>query len=96
MPSGLQVMKVTFKEVLPASTFATAALPNYYEVLIYGKNDIANYWNGYDSRRPAPICTVEAKLVGRLKTGSNNKNYNNLTLVHKTINFNYEQNIESD
>ena len=96
MPSGLQVMKVTFKEVLPDSNFVTAALPNYYEVLIYGKNDIANYWNDYDSRRPAPVCEVEAKLVGRLKVGSNNKNYNNLTLVHKSIKFNYEQSIKSD
>ena len=89
-------MKVTFKEVLPVSAFVTAALPNYYEVLIYGKNDISNYWNGYDNERPAPLCEVEAKLVGRLKVGASNKNYNNLTLVHKSIKFNYEQNNESD
>ena len=96
LATGLQVMKVTFKEVLPVSAFVTAALPNYYEVLIYGKNDISNYWNGYDNKRPTPLCEVEAKLIGRLKVGANNKNYNNLTLVHKSIKFNYEQSNESD
>lgn len=63
---------------------------NYYEVFVYGQKEIVNFWNGIDNRKPAPICEVEAKLVGRLKISKEGKEYNNLTLVFKKINFIYE------
>jgi hypothetical protein len=83
-------MKVLFQEVPIKNNFATTALPNYYEVLLFGEKEIVNYWNGYDNKKPDPVCEVEAKLTGRIKVDVKGREYNNLTLIHKSIKFIYE------
>jgi hypothetical protein len=92
MPSGIQVMKVLFQ----INGSSIQSVTNYYEVMVYGKTEILNYWNGYDDRRPDPICEVAAVLNGRTKVMKDGKQFNNLTLTHKSIKFIYEQYIESN
>lgn len=94
LPNKVQVMKILFEETKTDNVYTSAI--NYYEVFVYGKDEISNFWNGIDNKRPAPICEVEAKLIGRLKISKDNKEYNNLTLVFKKINFIYEQSNKGD
>lgn len=91
LPNKVQVLKILFKEILPEA-YAVNMEPNYYEVFIYGKKEILNFWEDYDNKRPEPIVELEAKLNGRLKIGSNQKEYNNLTLSFKNKKFIYEHN----
>lgn len=89
-------MKILFKEELPKVNFNVNTIPNLYEVFIYGQNEIVNFWSDYDNKRPEPIIEVEAVLVGRLKVGKDNKEYNNLTLKLIKKRFIYEQYNESN
>lgn len=92
LPNGLTIMKVLFKEELDQSTpIFKNTIPNYYEVMIYGKSTILEYWNGYNDKLPEPVCEVKANLTGRVKVDVKGKEYNNLTLIHKSIKFIYEQ-----
>lgn len=87
-------MKVLFKEELQPSSFQQQ-IPNYYEVIVYGNKEILNYFDGWDDKRPDPICEVTAKLIGKIKNHQD-KEYNNLTLTHKSIKYIYERNQESN
>ena len=92
LPSGLTIMKVLFKEELDMSTaMFKNTIPNYYEVMVYGKSTILQYWNGYNASLPDPVCEVLANLTGRVKVNPTGAEYNNLTLIHKSIKFIYEQ-----
>ena len=92
MSNGLTVMKVLFKEELDTSTpIFKNTIPNYYQVMVYGKSTILEYWNGYNDKLPEPICEVKANLTGRIKVDSKQAEYNNLTLIHKSIKFIYDQ-----
>jgi hypothetical protein len=84
-------MKVLYQEIINPTIFNSTALPNFYEVMLYGDKEILNYWNGYNNKLPEPICEVEAKVTGRIKVDSKQREYNNLTLIHKSIKFIYEQ-----
>jgi len=85
-------MKVLFKEELDTSyPIFENKIPNYYEVMVYGKSTILTYWNGYNDKLPDPVCEVLANLTGRVKVNPTGAEYNNLTLIHKSIKFIYEQ-----
>lgn len=84
------MMKVVFKEIVDtSSTLFQNSIPNYYEVLVFGKKTLLEYWNGWHDKLPDPVCEVTANLTGRMKV-SGEKDYNNLTLIHKSIKYIYE------
>lgn len=83
-------MKVLFKEIEEANTDIKNSEANYYEVLVYGR-EIHNYFTGWNENLPDPICQVSVKLTGRIKVHKSGTEYNNLTLVHKSIKYIYEQ-----
>ena len=92
LPSGLTIMIVLFKEELDLSTpMFKNTIPNYYEVMVYGKSTILEYWNGHNDKLPDAVCEVLANLTGRVKVNPTGAEYNNLTLIHKSIKFIYEQ-----
>jgi len=92
LPNGLKVMKVLFKEELDTSSpIFENKIPNYYQVMVYGKSTILDYWTGHNPDLPPPVCEVRANLTGRIKVSVTGTEYNNLTLIHKSIKFIYEQ-----
>lgn len=92
LPTGLPVLKVLFKEEIDTtSPLMINTEVNYYEVLAYGKKTCLEYWNGWNDKLPDPVCEVVAKLTGRVKENKDGTKYYNLTLIHKSIKYNYEQ-----
>lgn len=93
--NDLTIMKVLFKEELDTcNPILKNTVANYYQVMVYGKNTILEYWKGYNDRLPDPVCEVCANLTGRIKVDTKGQEYYNLTLIHKSIKFIYEQNTE--
>lgn len=68
----------------------TNALPDIFEIFIYGKDDILKAWAGHNDKLPTPPVTCHCQLYGRMKTAKG-KDYNNLTLRLITIKFNYDK-----
>jgi hypothetical protein len=90
----MKIMKILFE--LKDSHGNNSTSVNYYEVMVMGNKAIVNFYNGYDSKRPEPLCEVVATLTGKLKIDKNNKQFNNLTLVHKTVKFIYDRYNDSE
>ena len=92
MKNGVPMMKVLFKEIIDTSSpMFQNNQANFYQVLVFGKITCLDYWNGWDKNLPDPICEIEATLTGRQKITTQGKEYNNLTLIHKSIKYIYEQ-----
>lgn len=86
------MLKVVFEELIDTSSpLMLNTEKNYYEVLAYGKKTCLEYWNGWNENLPDPVCEVTAKLTGRVKKYQDDKEYYNLTLIHKSIKYIYEQ-----
>jgi len=62
---------------------------SFYDVFIYGKNEIFNAWNDYRKEYPAPIVTAVVYLIGRIKYDKQQRPYNNITLRLKQIIYHY-------
>jgi hypothetical protein len=63
---------------------------NFYDVFIYGQDEIFNTWEGYKKEYPAPMVTAEVYLIGRLKYDQGQRPYNNITLRLKKLIYHYE------
>lgn len=63
---------------------------NFYDIFIYGQQEIFNTWEGYKKEYPAPMVTAEVYLIGRLKYDEKQRRYNNITLRLKKLNYHYE------
>lgn len=96
LPSKMKIMKVLYKLDNLNGLNRPASLPNHYEVMVMGAKEIESFYDGYDNRLPEPVVEVVANLVGKIKVDKNNKEYNNLTLIHKSAKFIYERNQESN
>lgn len=77
---------------LPDSLGRFTEAVNYFDVFIYGANDITNAWNDYRPAYPMPIVTATVYLIGRVKYDKQQRPYNNITLRLKQISYHYESN----
>ena len=68
----------------------TNALPDIYDVFIYGKDEILKVWAQHNDKLPTPPVTCDCQLYGRMKAGKGGE-YNNLTLRLINIKFNYDK-----
>jgi len=95
MPGTSRIMqRLRFKvDPMPDSLGRIMESVNYYDVFIYGADEIKIAWIGYNPEYPAPPASVTAQLVGRLRLDENTSvYYNNLTLRLKKIAWNYDNN----
>lgn len=93
LPS-MKIMKVLFE--LKDSHGNKSTTAQHYDVMVMGDKAINSFFNGYDNKRPEPLCEVVAALSGKLKIDKNNKQFNNLTLLHKSVKFIYDKYNDSE
>jgi len=90
MNTGQTYQRIRIKEITPPDRLGRLnTLVNYLDCFIYGKKEIAEAWSGYRDNLPAPPVTVTVKIIGRLKTDKNGKEFNNITLRLINITFHY-------
>lgn len=64
---------------------------NYYDVFIYGADEINQAWKNHNPDWPTPPATVTVQVVGRLRLDANTQTfYNNITLRLLKITWHYE------
>lgn len=91
MTSGQTVQRLRIKYQGPPNKLGHLnTVIYYYDVFIYGKKEISEIWSNYRDDLPPPPVTVTAILTGKINITSQGKEFNNLTLKLKTIQFHYD------
>ena len=68
---------------------------NYYDVFIYGADEIREAWKHHNPNYPTPPATLTVQVVGRLRLEENTQTFfNNITLRLLKITWNYESEIK--
>lgn len=87
--SSRMFQKICFQTIpQPDALGRTTEKVNYFDMFIYGKDEILQAWQDYNDKLPPPIVTATVYLIGRQKI-VNGKHYNNITLRIKKLEFNY-------
>jgi len=76
-------------EPKPDALGRTKALPDIFDIFIFGKDEILKTWEKHNDKLPTPPVTCDCQLYGRMKAAKSGE-YNNLTLRLINIKFNYD------